>query len=138
MSLSTNASEPHPVILFSTVPNEDVGKKLARGGTLSTLQMWKFKSNTYEKSSMLGLVESKLVACVNIVPKITSIYWWDNAVQEDSELLLIMKTRSHLVPNVTDYVKVNHPYDVPEVVSFKVEDGNPDYLKWITDSTPAK
>jgi len=82
-----------------------------------------------------GLLEKKLVACVNIVPKITSLYTWKGNIEKDEENLLIVKTRAELVPQITKFVKELKYYDVPEVISMNIVDGNADYLKWLHDST---
>jgi periplasmic divalent cation tolerance protein len=81
------------------------------------------------------LVEEKLVACVNIVPRIRSIYRWKGEVCDEEELLLIMKTRSNLFPGLQDRIRELHSYEVPEIISFPVADGLPDYLKWVMEST---
>ncbi|TPX47481.1 hypothetical protein SeMB42_g03305 [Synchytrium endobioticum] len=99
------------VVLLSTVPSVDVGRNIGR-----------------------KLLESKLIACVNIVPAVTSLYWWDGKINEDNESLLILKTSKALVEQVTSQIKSHHPYEVPEVISLPVEDGNDAYLKWISDS----
>ncbi|MFN8577205.1 MAG: divalent-cation tolerance protein CutA [Candidatus Sericytochromatia bacterium] len=77
------------------------------------------------------LLEEKLVSCVNIIPAIRSIYWWNGQIQKDTEDLLIIKTKDDLVNELIEKVKEVHPYDIPEVISLNVEDGNNDYIKWI-------
>ncbi len=79
------------------------------------------------------LVEKRLVACVNIVPKITSVYLWKDEICEDTEQLLIMKTTLELYPKLQDTVKELHPYEVPEVIAFSIDKGLPEYLNWIVD-----
>ena len=81
------------------------------------------------------LVEERTVACVNIVPNIRSIYRWKGEIHDDEEYLLVMKTRSSLVATLKATVREIHSYEVPEVVAFSVEDGLPDYLEWVMDST---
>ncbi|EEB14296.1 conserved hypothetical protein [Pediculus humanus corporis] len=100
-------------VAFVTVPSNDVAKKLAH-----------------------GIVSNKLAACVNIVPQITSIYEWKGDIQEDSELLLMIKTKTNLVDKLTDFVRKNHPYEVCEVISTPIAKGNEPYLKWINDVLP--
>ncbi|XP_070573617.1 protein CutA homolog [Ptychodera flava] len=98
---------------FVTCPNKDTALKLAR-----------------------GLLDKDLVACVNIIPGLTSVYKWEGKVEEDSEVLMMIKTRASKVPDVSTYVRENHPYDVPEVISVPIEGGNPPYLQWISDTVP--
>lgn len=81
------------------------------------------------------LVAGRLCACVNIIPEIRSVYWWDGAVQKDSETALIAKTREVLVPSVIEAVKAMHSYEVPAIVSWPISRGNPDFLAWIRDVT---
>ncbi len=82
-----------------------------------------------------ALVAERLVACVNILGPIASIYWWQGKVQRDSEVALIAKTRGDLVDRVVARVKALHSYTVPCVVSLAVENGNPDFLRWIAAET---
>ena len=78
-----------------------------------------------------ALVEEHLVACVNVVPGVQSIYWWEGSVQEESEVLLIMKTLARRVDALTARVEALHPYDVPEVVAVDVAGGSTAYLEWV-------
>jgi len=82
-----------------------------------------------------GLVEGKLVACVNVVPGVESLYWWDGKVQSDSEVLMIMKTRTDMVQDVVAHVNAHHPYDLAECIAVPVTDGSAKYLDWVRDST---
>jgi len=90
-----------------------------------------------EEASAMGrvLVEEKLVACVNIIPRIRSIYWWKGEVCDDEEVLIIMKTRTSLVPSLKNRIRELHSYEVPEIISFKVDQGLQDYLDWVVEST---
>jgi periplasmic divalent cation tolerance protein len=81
-----------------------------------------------------ALVEEKLVACVNIHP-IQSIYRWQGKVEEGGEIAILAKTREGLVDRVISRVKELHSYQVPDIISWRIEKGNPDYLKWIEKST---
>jgi periplasmic divalent cation tolerance protein len=80
------------------------------------------------------LVREKLVACVNYFP-IHSIYRWKGAIEEAGEVAIIAKTRQELVDRVIERVRQIHSYEVPCVVSWVIEQGNPDYLEWIREST---
>ena len=77
------------------------------------------------------LLERRLVACVNLVPQVTSMYWWDGKIQEDSEVLLVAKTVAERVEQLKAVLPEIHPYDVPELVVLAVEDGLPAYLNWV-------
>ncbi|XP_048056787.1 protein CutA homolog [Megalobrama amblycephala] len=112
MATQTYSSGTHSAA-FVTCPNDTVAKELAR-----------------------GIVEKKLAACVNIVPQITSVYEWQGKIEEDSEVLLMIKTRSSKIPALAEYVRSNHPYEVAEVISLPIDQGNPPYLKWIGDVVP--
>ncbi|XP_018045355.1 PREDICTED: protein CutA homolog [Atta colombica] len=101
-------------VAYVTVPDDAVAKRLAR-----------------------GLVENKLAACVNIIPRLTSIYEWEGKIQEESELLLMIKTRTEKVNALTKYVKENHPYTICEIISLPIQNGNSDYLKWISEVVPS-
>ena len=81
-----------------------------------------------------ALVEEKLAACVNIHP-IKSIYRWEGKVQEEGEAAMFVKTKAGLVSKVISRVKELHSYEVPCIVSLPIEEGYPDYLNWIDEST---
>jgi periplasmic divalent cation tolerance protein len=83
------------------------------------------------------LVEERLVACVNILDGMESMYWWHGAIQEATEAVLIGKTREDLVASVVDRVKELHSYECPCVVSLPIEDGNLGFLGWIDEETAA-
>jgi len=80
------------------------------------------------------LLQKKLVACVNLVPQVTSLYWWQGEIQEDSEVLLIAKTQQACLDDLTATLPQLHPYSVPELLVLPVETGLPAYLKWIDES----
>ncbi len=79
------------------------------------------------------LVEERLAACANIFP-ISSIYRWKDNIEEGSEIGILIKTISENVKAVEKRVKEIHSYEVPCVVSFNINDGSGEYLKWIQES----
>jgi periplasmic divalent cation tolerance protein len=80
------------------------------------------------------LVEKRLAACVNIVPRVTSIYRWQGRVEEANEWLLIVKTKASVVAAVQRAISKLHSYELPECICLPIEDGSVNYLRWITDS----
>ncbi len=89
------------------------------------------EANTISKK----LVEDKLVACVNILDQVKSIFRWEGKIDEAKEVLMIMKSRKALFEKIVKVVKSLHSYSVPEVIALPVIDGNKDYLDWIKNST---
>jgi len=81
------------------------------------------------------LVGASLVACVNVVPGLRSIYRWNEAVQVDEEVLMILKTPADRLSAARERLVALHPYDVPEVIALPVADGHDPYLQWVVDST---
>ncbi len=97
-------------VLFITCPNYKSAKKISQ-----------------------HLLKKKLVACVNILPVIRSEYWWKDKIENHSEVLMILKTKTKLYSQIEKEVKRMHPYNVPEIISFKIDKGNKDYLNWISE-----
>jgi periplasmic divalent cation tolerance protein len=81
------------------------------------------------------LVEERLVACVNIVPGLRSFYWWQGKVEDEPEVLCIMKTQSHLFEPLQDRVRQLHSYEVEEIIALPILLGNPPYMDWIKENT---
>lgn len=100
------------IVIFITAPGEDEAAKIAR-----------------------SLVEARLAACVNIVRNIRSIYTWQGNIEDDTEVLMIVKTRKSLFSALSAKVRELHSYDVPEIIALPVIDGSEEYLKWLKEST---
>ena len=81
------------------------------------------------------LVSHRLAACANIIDNINSIYWWDGAIQDDREVILLAKTKESLVPELIEKVKSLHSYECPCIVSLPILDGNKPFLDWVFDET---
>lgn len=109
--MTGNASADKAVVLVTTITREEA-----------------------EKIAQL-LLDRRKVACVNIVPGVHSVFWWQGKLDSAQESLLIAKTRTSLVPQVVDLVRGAHSYTVPEIIALPVVAGNQDYLEWIDQET---
>jgi len=98
-------------IVLSTAGSEDEARKIA-----------------------LHLVENRLADCVNIVRGMESVYRWQEKVESNRELLLLIKTSAERFPEVRDAIRQLHSYELPECVAISVEEGSSDYLEWIEHS----
>lgn len=112
---SSTPAPPPVVVAFASAPSMAVARKLAS-----------------------GLVESKLAACVQSVPGVESTYMWEGKVETAEEAVLMIKTKKELVGEVEAFMRREHPYDVPELVSVGVEGGMKEYLKWVGEVTKAE
>ena len=110
--MSDEVHQGKEIVVYVTAPNEDEAAGIAR-----------------------SLVELKLAACVNIIKDIRSIYRWQGTLQDDSEVLMIIKTREELFDPLTVEVRKLHSYDVPEIIALPISLGSEDYIKWIREST---
>ena len=77
------------------------------------------------------LLNQRKAACVNIVPKVDSLFRWQGKVDSAQESLLIVKTKASLLPEVIEIVRKAHSYEVPEIIALPIISGNEDYLRWI-------
>jgi periplasmic divalent cation tolerance protein len=107
----TDSTESFLVVLC-TVPSAEVGAQLGR-----------------------DMVEAQLAACVNIMPAVRSIYRWQDAVHDDSEAQLLIKTRASRFEALLAWIRSHHPYEEPEVIALPIAQGSPSYLAWITAQT---
>jgi periplasmic divalent cation tolerance protein len=90
---------------------------------------------TAEEAEVLArkIIEAKLAACVQVVPQITSFYFWENEVKKDSEQLLFIKTLPAKFDRLKDFIQENHTYEVPEIVALSAEKVADNYLNWMRD-----
>ena len=82
-----------------------------------------------------ALVESRLAACVNLMPAVRSVYRWQGQVEQASEVTLIVKTTQSRYPQLQRAIVSAHPYELPEVIALPVADGHAPYLHWIAAET---
>ena len=106
--------EPGEIVIFITVGAEEEGRSIAE-----------------------RLLNQRKVACVNIVPKVESLFWWQGKLDSDQERLLIIKTKASLLAEIVRLVKEIHSYEVPEIIALPIIGGNEDYLKWIHSEVEA-
>jgi periplasmic divalent cation tolerance protein len=81
-----------------------------------------------------ALIKNKLAACVNIIGKVESLFWWKGKVDKANEYLLIIKSNKAMMPKVVKLVKSMHSYQVPEIISLPITSGLKKYLSWIDES----
>jgi len=94
-------------------------------------------TNTKKEASKLArsMVEQRLAACVQLIPKIQSFYEWEGAIRDESEFLLMIKTTQEKVLALREYIDAKHSYECPEFVVVDIDDALPAYLSWIEEVT---
>ena len=104
--------EPRICLILTTVPNRETAERIAH-----------------------VLVESRLAACVHIVPGLRSIYRWQGTVETADEVQLVIKTSAARYRVIEETIRCHHPYELPEILVVPVADGLPAYLRWVADSS---
>ena len=102
------------LVVFVTVPSLDDARRIAT-----------------------EIVSGRLVACVNLIPGIESVYSWNNRIEVSAEILLLIKTTKVRYAELEERIKSMHQYTTPEIIGISIECGLPSYLKWVRDSTSA-
>ena len=100
------------VVILCTVPDEATAEKLAT-----------------------GLVEGRLAACVNAVPGVKSFYRWQGKIEAETEIQLLIKTRSERFDELAAWISANHPYEVPEIIAIPADRVSDAYLTWAVEQT---
>lgn len=100
------------IVIYCTVPNKKEGKEIAK-----------------------MLLENKLVACVNIIDKMESMFSWDGELCEEKEALLMIKTKKEYFTKINHMIQKKHSYTVPEVIALPIIEADETYLKWIMHET---
>ena len=83
------------------------------------------------------LIDEKLAACINVLPKMKSIYRWEDSIQRDEELLMIIKTQSSKFNIIEQKIKELHEYSLPEIIAVPIIAGSSEYIQWINNETNA-
>ncbi|MDQ4093207.1 MAG: divalent-cation tolerance protein CutA [Actinomycetota bacterium] len=92
-------------------------------------------SENAARSLAAGVIEARLGACVQIFGPIISVYRWESDVQTEQEWRVEIKTATDQVAALTEHIKANHSYAVPEIVVTPITGGNTEYLSWLVDET---
>jgi periplasmic divalent cation tolerance protein len=80
-----------------------------------------------------ALVERRLAACVNIIPRVQSVYRWEGKVEQAEEYFLLIKTTKFREEEVGTAIRELHSYQLPECIAIPIESGSAGYLKWLSD-----
>jgi periplasmic divalent cation tolerance protein len=105
----------HSIVTFCTCPDHATAEKIAK-----------------------DLVEGGLAACVNILPKLTSVYMWKGQIETAEEHLLIIKSSTDAYAGIETAIRSQHPYELPEIIALPIDRGLPDYINWIHSCHAAK
>lgn len=82
-----------------------------------------------------SVVESRLAACVNVLPAVRSIYRWEGKIEDAAEVTLLIKSTQGRYADLEAAIRAAHPYDVPEIIAMSVAAGLPAYLNWVVSET---
>jgi len=77
------------------------------------------------------LLEERLIACANILDPVYSLFWWKGKIEEEKEVLVLMKSQKTLFKKLSSRVTELHSYDVPEILALPIVEGSPSYLDWM-------
>ncbi len=80
------------------------------------------------------IIGERLAACVNLLPEMGSLYIWNEQIEQSREVQLLIKTRAALFEPLRAFIRRHHPYEVPEILALPVQQGDADYLGWLTKS----
>lgn len=100
------------VVVLITAPNEDAAAKMAN-----------------------EIVSSRLAACVNIIRNVRSIYHWQGKIEDEVEVLMLVKTRREHFKDLEKRIRELHPYTVPEIIALPIIEGSEGYLQWLSEET---
>ncbi len=78
-----------------------------------------------------ALLEERLIACANIMDHVSSFFWWQGKIEEEKEVLVIMKSHESLFKKLSQRVMELHSYDTPEILALPIVNGSPSYLDWM-------
>ena len=102
---------PKHIVIFVTCASKKEAKKIAK-----------------------NLLNTKLIACANIIEDVKSLFWWKGKVDKATESLIIIKTVRKNFNRIENWIKELHSYEVPEIIALPITAGESNYLKWISES----
>jgi periplasmic divalent cation tolerance protein len=88
-------------------------------------------SKSEAKKIVRSLLEEKLIACANMIDSVSSVFWWQENIKEEKEVLVIMKSHQELFNKVSTRIREVHSYDTPEILALSIVDGSSQYLEWM-------
>ena len=100
------------ILVYMTVPDHDTAARIGR-----------------------AVLEQRLAACVNVLPQVRSMYWWEGEIQQENEVVVLAKTASTLFESLKTCVLGLHPYEVPCIVAVALDQGHEPFLRWIDGQT---
>lgn len=100
------------LLALCTCPDEDVAERIAS-----------------------DLVTEGHAACANIIPGLTSVFFWEDKAEKDPEVLLLIKTTGRAYPAMEERIQEMHPYELPEIIAVRIDRGLGEYLNWISTET---
>jgi periplasmic divalent cation tolerance protein len=100
------------IVVLVTVPDHNIARKVSK-----------------------AVLTARLAACVNVLPGIQSMYWWEGKIADEQEVLLLIKTTEARFESLSQTIRSAHPYEVPEIVAVPVVRGLPQYIEWIRRET---
>jgi len=100
------------IIILTTLPDEAIARSLAQ-----------------------ELIKNQMAACVNIMPRMSSIYSWKGKIEEGQEHLLMIKTRAERYSAIEQAIRAQHPYELPEIIATPISHGLPEYMNWIDENS---
>jgi periplasmic divalent cation tolerance protein len=106
--VNKKVEDPGYIVVYVTVKEVEEARKIAK-----------------------SLVKRRLAACVNILQGVESYFWWKDKLEAEKEIILIIKTKATLLPELIKSVKRLHSYSIPEIIALPIAGGSRDYLEWM-------
>lgn len=112
-----------------------VGHRMRKSASSTVLVFVTTSSRKEAMTIAQDVVRARCAACANILPSVTSIFWWQKKVQRSRETLLVIKTTRRQYRALEKAIRSLHSYEVPEIISIKIDQGLPQYIDWVERET---